>query len=705
MFTFAAKSGSATAGLVALGTIVLGSTAQGQTTIPPQNRINQLKSLTDVLQTLPGDDAAADAQQMLATVKSKTVFSESGIQGSTVWAKWKDGPMVAINVVPTVTVRTDIDAPPAQAAPAQAAIASPEAPLEAVADRQAASVEVSATATTDKLDLPTSRQARILATFAEGIKKADKLASVLSNSRLNYNVISRDASLAALRTVSGDGLFYMDAHAGTVIVNGLPMCFVQTGTPVELDSLGKPIVNDDLTALRLVAMCSVEKVIDADGDLIEKKIYTNYGFGPRWVRHYKWHFSKGSLVWINACYAANPALRDAFLNAGASGYLGWTKSVRNMRAIDAGHFLLDRLLGANELSGMSGSFPPETPKQRAFPISMLLPELEKKGLDKDKTPDGDASLIFTRRAENGDFGILAPSIRRMKVDEEHKEIRFTGFFGKDPGTEGRVEIEGTKLKVKSWEPRRITCELPEYGPGSSGLAEVIVREHHSNIVPLTEWNGRVDYELKSLGTLKEVFGWPVRFRHDAHLFRDLPGERPHGDPAYEAKLFWSTKYAKNGTELTGLFTGSGTGTQYDSGSDCGNVMQWNGSKVLRNLAYLPSDSFNPHYTFFGQIDADKKEITMYQLGAGWTKITVYETAPCDGTPTSAEGGAVSYYSLDHPEHKLLAGTGYSFPADTLTGNCPCPYHGNFPPAQYAWKWSTLTASTPPVSPLPDGWAS
>jgi hypothetical protein len=293
----------------------------------------------------------------------------------------------------------------------------------------------------------------------------------------------------------------------------------------------------------------------------------------------------------------------------------------------------------------------------------------------------------------------------MKVDEEHKEIRFTGFFGKDPGTEGRVEIEGTKLKVKSWEPRRITCELPEYGPGSSGLAEVIVREHHSNIVPLTEWNGRVDYELKSLGTLKEVFGWPVRFRHDAHLFRDLPGERPHGDPAYEAKLFWSTKYAKNGTELIGLFTGSGTGTQYDSGSDCGNVMQWNGSKVLRNLAYLPSDSFNPHYTFFGQIDADKKEITMYQLGAGWTKITVYETAPCDGTPTSAEGGAVSYYSLDHPEHKLLAGTGYSFPADTLTGNCPCPYHGNFPPAQYAWKWSTLTASTPPVSPLPDGWAS
>lgn len=516
-----------TIGLALLATTLATQTAHAAGFTAKQ-RLSHLQFLYGKFNALPGKSVAADAKAMSDLLKKyPKVFNWVGVQDACVSARWVDGPVVVFNVLPTVSNTVLPSATPLATPLATVLAVEAEAAPTALSAEKAKAIR-DANAAAPAAQLPAQKQARVLCTFPDTQKFADKLRAVVGSDRFQYTLVSSDATVEGLKKVQGDGLFYLDAHAGTVKVAGVPTCFVQTATPIALDSLGEPVNLADMKALRLVAMFTIENQVDDKGDLVKRKIYTRYGFGPKFVRDYKWSFGRHSFAWVNACYAANPPMRDAFFAAGASVYGGWTKSVRNIRAVDAGHFLLDRLLGANELRGMSGSFPPELIPQRAFSLDELTPELAKKKLDVDVTDDGEAKLVFERNTPKGHFGLLAPSIWWMYPDDQDDTLHLLGSFGDDPGDGNReVVIGGKDATGVVWKPDEIVCFLPGLeSPGGYGDVYVTSRFAASNLARLTKWEGFFHYTHDDYMTLEYTIAARVFLRGDIRSVRHAPGSTP-----------------------------------------------------------------------------------------------------------------------------------------------------------------------------------
>ncbi len=689
--------------------------------LTPQQRLTHLTALRTKMQALPGTSTATDTQTMLTYLKSNTrAFVNPGIRGTSVYARWIDGPMIVLNVQPTITtvpVGTVVPTAALTASqtsePDQSTLAADEA-IDEESDfstrysgstQELLAGQTRAAVTATAAEMPASNQARVLCTFPSTDNYTDQIKATLRGPRFNYRLASSSASVRDLRFVQGDGLFYIDAHAGTALVGTTEVAFVQTSTPVTLTSLGEPVENADLKAMRTVAMISKEEVRDTNGKVLQKRIYSNYGIGPGFITFYKWRFARNSFVWVNACASYNDALRAAFATAGASVYGGWTKSVRNGRAIDAGHFLLDRLLGANELRGVR--FYTESPPQRAFNLGALIPHLATKGLDTDTTEEGAAKLLFESNPAAGQFGLLAPSIKRVQVDELKDHLILEGLFGSDPGTLGRVEVNGTVLPRISggWTPQRITCLIPRSGPGSSGPVKVVVRAHQSNIVPLTEWEGSILYTLQGLGTLRANYTMSLRYRFDIHSYRDKPGEVPHGLAQELDRYVGLTRLNSAGSPLLGSFVASGSGTMPED--TCAMTLSWNGRATLKNGAFIPDmTTFVPFFGASGIFNSQTRRVQIRPIGSALYNLLIKEEEPCDTSQAINAVGSATHSYFTPPPVDVYFDSNWNIPGKTVSYKVPHPVAGQFPQATVTWKWNTLPAKfAPPPAPIPREYGS
>jgi hypothetical protein len=255
------------------------------------------------------------------------------------------------------------------------------------------------------------------------------------------------------------------------------------------------------------------------------------------------------------------------------------------------------------------------------------------------------------------------------------------------------------VKSGGWTPQQIICVLPRSGPGSSGETRVVVRDHSSNIVPLTEWEGRMDYTLTGHGSLKEDYGMPLRFRLDAHLFRNTPGETPHGPSEAVENSVGLTRLSYAGTQLRGTYRGQGSGSLYN---DC-FTLTWSGTAPLKNSHFDFSPTFVPYYGAWGTIDPVTKKIVLRFIGASTYDITI---AQCNAPSMYTPGvGSATYSYTDQPIIDTYLSGDWSLSASQKTFTVPHPVAGNFPNATVLWKWSALTVKTPPRRPYPAGWAS
>src|SRR3970282_1428937 len=75
---------------------------------------------------------------------------------------------------------------------------------------------------------------------------------------------------------------------------------------------------------------------------------------PRWITKYRWRFGDYSLVFINACSSAQGAMKQAFIDAGASVYLGWTNPVQAWALAGATMDFFGLMLALNENGGSPG---------------------------------------------------------------------------------------------------------------------------------------------------------------------------------------------------------------------------------------------------------------------------------------------------------------------------------------------------------------
>jgi hypothetical protein len=414
--------------------------------------------------------------------------------------------------------------------------------------------------------LPGSKQARLLHSFGanfDGQAPINDVGAWMQAKGYTLKTgIEGDARVATLRSISGDGFFYINTHGGRGRVHGenqdLDLFSIQSSTLVSEDLEKIPEYKDDLDNYRLTYMTALngERIL---GGLVPDWD-TRYAITANFVDKY-WSFAPNSVVFINACYSGNTANAQAaggFIFAchkkGAGVYLGWTNVVSSASAFDGFRYFADRLLGANE-------FQKEDPPQRAFDWQLVLEDMQKKGHATD--PGSGAQLVAIPKPGGQSPHILTPSIERMLVDEFSAELILEGTFGTE---QGKVTVQGTELTVKSWASDKIVCTLPVSGAGSSGDVQVTVQDHPSNKRQITEWDLTLRYKWLQPGmpALKVEGPVKLRFRADVGEYRTKPGETPQS------------------VERAAIATGDSSTTQVASGSfavaDC--TISWTGTTTF-----------------------------------------------------------------------------------------------------------------------------
>ncbi|HET6462655.1 MAG TPA: hypothetical protein VFH33_02555 [Candidatus Krumholzibacteria bacterium] len=319
-------------------------------------------------------------------------------------------------------------------------------------------------------------------------------------------------TVANLKNVRGDGVFYINSHGGPGWDrNNKPYYAVWTLDPLEVATLAnyKAMVDSH----ELVGMLET-----SDSLGICKKIM-HYGFTSKFVRNHM-TFAKNSLVIVDACNSSSgPAadLRAAFGAVGASVYVGWSNVVDAPFAYKAMKYLLDRLMGLNEIT-------PVSPKQRAFNIDDVRNDM---ATNRNLVTDPYKNAVLTVSKLKDDFGLLAPSIQFLSIEENTEfgaTLIIAGLFGSDPGDSGRrVTINGTAMNVTGWEPTQITCDIDTEGANAAGTVVVEVGSgnnvRESNHVNITEWKGELKYDRDDPGDQAVHITMKVHFRADIHSFR------------------------------------------------------------------------------------------------------------------------------------------------------------------------------------------
>jgi hypothetical protein len=117
--------------------------------------------------------------------------------------------------------------------------------------------------------------------------------------------------------------------------------------------------------------------------------------------------------------------------------------------------------------------------------------------------------------------------------DEYLEI--SGSFGPDPGPDLRkVTLSGQQLTVydgDGWSPQQILAKIPA---GQSlteigGDLVVTVRDHPSNVLPITHWTGSVSMDQTIAGTGGRghlTFDCRLRASGDVHFSRKTPTSTP-----------------------------------------------------------------------------------------------------------------------------------------------------------------------------------
>ncbi|MCW3050957.1 MAG: hypothetical protein JWN14_127 [Chthonomonadales bacterium] len=352
-------------------------------------------------------------------------------------------------------------------------------PLIVVNNRKPSTTATVKSSATRAVELPANAQIRILNALGTSFVSSATTVRVWLTAN-GYSSVSSDASLDALRTVSGDGVFYLDAHGGVgQLIDHTRSFAIWTATRATIDQYKALQASQDINAAnpRVVLMYATHN----------GTAEWHFGITHAFVGSYM-SFGANSLVYFNTCLSNGSIaqlFQDTCLAKGASVYAGWTRSVKDPDANKAAQFLFDRLAGVNQPSVV----PTETPPQRAFNWQAVYADMQSRGYDTstDKSP-GDCKLIFTPNPNEGkgDFSLLAPSISSLLITNYQTQLHLFGIFGSKAG---KVTIGGQNAALLSpWSSTSLTCTLPP-GDQAGGSGDVVVEVdgHKSNAVPLTMW--------------------------------------------------------------------------------------------------------------------------------------------------------------------------------------------------------------------------
>lgn len=380
----------------------------------------------------------------------------------------------------------------------------------------------------------------------------------------NYDVNNSTPTVRFLKNqVKNVGVFYFATHGGS----GRPASGGNSGssaggsaenglyaleTATDFSSENEASFADDLDRLRLV-------YFNTKGSKREWR----YGITNRFVERYM-SFSENSFVFIGACSSFNEGMIQSFSRSNTSLYAGWTAPVGGMNASFTPMAVFQLLLGVEgHLEVLEETAHPFRP----FDHGKVWDYLKARDMDHFRVA---GFVTYVKFAGEGPV-ILAPSIKWLDVDEPEEELQLTGTFGDTPG---RVTINGQEVSlVGGWNANKLRVNLPKIdAPNGFGDVEVTVKDHRSNPVPLTRWQGELTYTVdlmdKQTSGLKQKVEVEMALRADIHPYR----ENPEDQPKYREGILF-----KIPDDLSGnwSFTGKGTtGACFEVELGGGDPCQW-----------------------------------------------------------------------------------------------------------------------------------
>ncbi|MFZ1683568.1 MAG: hypothetical protein WAU88_05485 [Candidatus Zixiibacteriota bacterium] len=564
---------------------------------------------------------------MLTYLQSRPEFVDAGISESAgnVWARFPDGVLLFV----TNSFGNSRDTLPGDPLPPDT-IGTTEStrhePRLAEARRAP-----NKTALGSGDDLPKSVGYRLIAPLGSAYPAVATTKSRLKSwlNSAHYIEQSPLASVYEMRRVGGDGLFCYFGHGGAgktiSIVEGELEYGIWTSSSAEvIDSIR--LFAEDFVTKRL-CYCLAPNGFDTLTNQVIPA--ARIGITSKFISYYWQPFAQNALVIINACGSDSvPAFRNAIQAKGGPTYFGWSVSVSSKGACLSTEYLVDRLLGANK------AYPRENPKQRPFPASDVYADMQAQGFH--IRPGGDSvhSTTSTFRYHPGasNFGLLAPTISFMAVEEPSDVLIVNGVFGADPGPDGRVRVNGTNLTVQNWTVNEIRCDLPRFGAGSEGPVTVEVAAdfgglgtltfRKSNEVNLSSW--RIPFHYDHIeGDQTITVDMELHVRADIHSHREAPHEAPIEPDAvpFDHALDSEGSFAIGGSGQLACYTQS-----------------WAGSGILP----VPENTQGTNTLYAnGSIDAKGKNVTIL-LGALFTEGTNVNTCGVLPCPTGCTDGEMGW---------------------------------------------------------------
>jgi hypothetical protein len=295
-----------------------------------------------------------------------------------------------------------------------------------------------------------------------------------------------------------------------------------------------------------------------------------FGITSKYIRE-RVKISQNALVYIDAGYGNHADIRQAFMEIGASVYLGWekmpsTEDITNQTT----RFFFQHIMADDSYNPDGINSWPDS-ASRPFDYSNVYSAMFSPSFKCGRDPDN--LLIYLALTEGGGtLAILAPSIRYMRVEEnppgstsKSALLHLYGSFGSDPGSDQRDVVitqasgpgTGEKLNVVSWTPSEIVCDISTdpFEGFTSGKVFVLNRNIASNGVPLTEWFLPVTYyDVNSYGAFtRSTFGLHIRL--DVHGYRAILNQ-PIPTPVPPSSLYMDnyanyTDYGSVANDSTG----------------------------------------------------------------------------------------------------------------------------------------------------------
>jgi hypothetical protein len=347
-----------------------------------------------------------------------------------------------------------------------------------------------------------------------------------------YTVVPGVAEVDTLKSVNGEGVFYLESHGGGLNSDKGDewknrFCAYSMMTATMPNKKNEELYKTDLEEGCLGYMwgnTELSGIVFAGW---------RYAITGKFVSKYM-DFAPNSLVFLNGCSTDDSLFINAFFGKRASIAIGWSDIAQSLAGQDAARFLFDRLLGANQEK-------PESPKQRPFDFLSVWEDMRRRGLDKSRDRDPQtgeevetASLNFRRGP--GGFGLLVPSIMLLWVEEaldetQKAKLRVLGFFGNEQDS-AKVNMNGNPLPIVDWSETEIICDLS--GRDAGGEVVVEVRGHKSNTRWLTKWSGDFTYSdsqswknpnLPFRGQISAKMTVHLHFRGDVLQARASPGAK------------------------------------------------------------------------------------------------------------------------------------------------------------------------------------